>query len=79
MSQNSWGESIPMSNNINLKIVEINLHPFLLEEQQQIKYAMYIIGFQKMKALEFLANIICIGALSLPNVEEPTSKVNKLT
>ena len=58
--------------------MKIKLHPFWLEEQQQIKYAMYIIGFQKMKALEFMVNMISIGALSLPNVERTTSKFNNL-
>ena len=57
----------------------INLHQFWVEEKQQIKSAMYIIGFQKMKALEFMATMIFIGSMSLPNVEKTTSKVNNLT
>ena len=59
--------------------MKIKLHPFWLEEQQQIKYAMYIIGFQKMKALWFLSNMIYIGAMSLPNVARTTNKVDNLT
>ena len=34
-----------MEFNINPKLVEIKLHQFWVEEQLQIIYAMYIIGF----------------------------------
>ena len=35
--------------------------------------------FQKTKALEFLANMISIGSLLLPNLAKTTSKFNNLT